>query len=134
MEHIKGNIFIYEQNKKTLAFIDIKGHLSGKLMKNIEYVQPRVIKELKQVILESGNEIGKIIVVDNYVFLTVRNHYNSKVDLTKFKDTITQLEPNQIYKTTGENYTECLDIIKDVNLPYTLEVYETSEWGVGWKK
>jgi hypothetical protein len=45
-----------------------------------------------------------------------------------------KLEPQNIYKTTAENYTECLDVIKEVDLPYTLEVYETSEWGVGWDK
>jgi len=134
MEHQKGNVFIYEKHKKTLAFIDLKGHLSGRLMKNIDYVQPRVIEELKKTILESGNEIGKIIQIRDYVFVTIRNHYNSKVDLNKFKTIMQKLEPQNIYKTTAENYTECLDVIKEVDLPYTLEVYETSEWGVGWDK
>lgn len=119
------NVFTWETNKKILAFIDIDGHLSGSLMKNIDFRQPRIISELKEHIAKNGNSIGNIINISNYTFVTVRKHYASKVDLKKFEEMIALLDSNQTYKTTGENYTECLPFLAKYS---NIEIYESSSW------
>ena len=74
-----SNVFVYDKESKILAFITEKGHISGNIMKGIEFRMPRVITQLQNWIQDSRG-FGDILVLDNVVFVVYRKHYNSKVN------------------------------------------------------
>ena len=124
------NVFIIESpRKRTLAFATSGGYITGKLLKQIDFRQPNVIKQYKQ--LAQNSKIGDVLCVNGYVFVLVKKHYANKLtekDFTKIlKDNADKLNEYEL-KTTNDDYPQYKELI----LKYipNLEYRETGEWGV----
>jgi hypothetical protein len=116
--------------KKILAFTTQGGHVSGKLMKQIEFRSPEVIDKLKDKISQ-GNSIGDVIVIDTFIFVVYKKHYNTKMNRDKFEAVLKIAAPNiNKYRTkiTNEDWPDYQDLILQY-IP-SIEYRETSEWGV----
>jgi hypothetical protein len=124
------NVFKHEPDKRILAFTTQKGHLSGDLMKNIDFRLPREIEDLKKW-LEVERQIGDVFISRYVVLVVLRKHYNSKLTKESFNMTLQKALPilEQFkLKTTFESYAEFQNEILN-NLP-ALEICETSAWGI----
>ena len=122
------NVFTYEPHKYTLAFIDLNGTISGDLMKQIKYRQPKVIEKMHNFISSVELSIGDNFTIDDYVFIISRKHYRNKTNLILTEKALEDLTFNHM-KTTLENFPELKPLLDKFNI----EIYETSEWGV-WEK
>lgn len=124
-----SNLFNVENPSKfKLIFITQKGHLTGKIMKGMDFRQPKIIEELK-VKLEEKNEIGDVIIIKNNVFVIYRKHYNSRVDGQQFEKILKKALPSlsgMQFKTTNEDLPQFQKIILKY-LP-DIEYRESSEW------
>lgn len=126
------NVFDYEAKKHILAFITEGGHISGNLMKAIKFRSPKTIVKLQQKINE-GVKIGDIFVIDNYIFIVIKRHYNSSIKNEHFEILLNKIAPqlnNYQLKTTNEDYPKLRKIIENY-LP-GIEYCDTSDWGT-WK-
>lgn len=116
--------------KKIVAFITQGAHVSGKIMKQIEFRDPDVIIELKNKIANNSN-IGDVIAIGAYVFVVYKKHYNTKMNTEKFEAALKIAAPiiNK-YKTkiTNEDWPDYKELILQY-IP-SIEYRETSEWGV----
>ena len=125
----KDNLFNMEEpRRKILAFITQGGHISGKVMKGIEYRLPARIKQMKA-ILPQNNKIGDVIETDYVVFVVLRKHYNTKVSEKNFEEVIEKALPkisNQLLKTTNEDWPQFEHIIRK-HIP-NIEYRFSSEW------
>lgn len=124
-----NNVFNLETpRKRILAFITQGGHLSGKIMKGIEYRIPKAIIKLKEE-LQKDNSIGRIIEINDIIFVIYRKHYNSKVTVDKFDKFISDLEPElnkYKLKITNEDLPQFKEILEKY-IP-TIEYRASSEW------
>jgi len=123
------NIFQYEPNVKLLAFTTEKAHLSGTLMKNIDFRLPNEILALKER-AETGLKIGDIFVSRYTVFVVLRKHYNTKIKTEEVDKMISNIsaELNQYsLKTTNEDYPQ----LQEMLLKHLPQLYfaDTSAWG-----
>ena len=124
------NVFTLETPKKqTLAFTTQGGHISGELMKNINFRRPEIIQEFKKLVL-TNNNIGSVIEVKGYFFIVIRKHYNSKVDETTFRKAISlalsQISGGENFKTTNEDWPQFQSVIKEL-IP-NIEFRDRSGW------
>ena len=118
---LKEYLFKYEPNKTTLAFTTLGGHLSGTLMKNINFIAPDKIAKMK----EEVKEIGQMIFISDYCFVVLRKHYNTKVKIDHFKAILNNLPKDKVYKTTQEDFSELWD---EIEIPDYIEIYKSSNW------
>lgn len=130
---MKKNIGIYEPEKKILIFIDQKPYLSGPLIKNYFSFYPFAKSSLQQSMIEKGNDIGSVHTYKNLVFLIVRKHFNSKINVEQFKSILFNLPANEIYKTTKESFTDYAKVIENLknDLPYIVQFYDVSGFNNG---
>lgn len=124
------NVFRWEPQKTTLFFLTQGGHLSGDLLKSLEYRAPQIVKEMQEE-LAKDNTIGRYFELRGgiYGFLVVRKHYNSKPDAGQFASMLRSL-PARTFKTTLETHEVYAKVLKELALP-TIEIYNTSLWGKG---
>jgi hypothetical protein len=123
-----NNVFQYEEDVKVLAFTTQKAHVTGTLMKNIDFRLPNEILKLKEW-ANSGVETGDIFVSKYTVFVVLRKHFNTKIKTEEVDKMLTQIESelNQYkLKTTNEDYPQIQDLLSK-HLPH-LEFCETSAW------
>lgn len=125
------NLFEIETpRKKVLAFITQGVHLSGDIMKAINFRNPRVIEKLKK--NKENYKTGDVIEIDNYIFVVYKKHFNSRIDEKDFENllkNISFISPDEL-KTTNEHLSEFEDLIK-----YRLdgiEFRETVRWRSDW--
>ena len=116
-------LFKYEPEKTILAFTTLGGHISGTLMKNLNFVAPAKIKRMR----ERVEEIGQCILVDNVMFVVLRKHYNTKVSHDQFKMALNNLPKDRLYKTTKEDFITQWNSVPVAD--YGIEIYESSQWG-----
>ena len=125
----KNNLFNIEQpHRKILAFVTQGGHLSGQVMKNIDYRLPARIEKMKTILVEQ-NEIGSVIETDYVVFIVLRKHYNTKMSEKTFEDVLVKALPNIsdiLLKTTNEDWPQFEHLIRKY-IP-TIEYRLSSEW------
>lgn len=131
MNLIKKSLFLFEENKKILALIDLGASKSGKILQNIDFVQPRIIKELQNFVKNNDLKIGDVVYIDRYVFFIVRKHYNTRFKEDLFKEIV------GVFDTSKETYKTTLEVSKSMTpyLEYFLKhtkanvlVYKSSEW------
>jgi len=125
-----SNVFKYEQDSRVLAFTTAKGHVSGTLMKNIDYRLPSDIISMKEW-STNGVAVGDIFVTKYIVFVVLRKHFNTKISLEAVDKMLSQLAPqlnNYKLKTTNEDFPQLQDLLQK-HIPQ-LEFHETSAWGV----
>ena len=124
-----SNVFNLEpENKKVLAFITQGGHISGQIMKGIEFRLPARIEQMRE-ILNKNNKIGDVIELDYVVFVVVRKHYNTKLTEKTFEEALVKALPNLshlLLKTTNEDWPQFEHIIKK-HIP-NIEYRESSDW------
>ncbi len=123
------NVFQYEPNVKLLAFTTEKAHLSGTLMKNIDFRLPNEILALKKR-AETSLKIGDIFVSRHTVFVVLRKHYNTKIKTEEVDKMLSNIsaELNQYrLKTTNEDYPQLQEMLSK-HLPQ-LYFADTSAWG-----
>jgi len=100
----------WEPEKKTLFFITQGAHASGVALKNLEYLQPSVLEELKRMVATTKPAIGSVISVqERYVFIVSRKHYSSKHDLDLVKKALLTLKGS--YKVANEDFPTILDMV-----------------------
>ena len=125
------NVFQYQKETKILAFTTQAGHVSGTLMKNIDFRSPAHILKLKEWCSESPRQNGDIFETSLYVFVVLRKHYNNKLSEKMF-DTALSKNLNKLksknLKTTFEDFSDYKEQVFK-HLP-NLKIYEKS----GWKK
>lgn len=125
----KDNLFNMEKPiRKILAFTTQGGHISGKVMKGVEYRLPARIEQMKA-ILPQNNKIGDVIETDYVIFIVLRKHYNTKVSEKSFEEVIEKALPkisNQLLKTTNEDWPQFEHIIRK-HIP-NIEYRFSSEW------
>lgn len=126
-----SNLFnLEESKKKILVFTTQAGHLSGVIMKAIDFRLPTRIEVLKDE-LKINNEIGRVIETDYVVFIVLRKHYNSKVTEKQFQEillkALPKLEGIQL-KTTNEDWKQFEHIVKSA-IP-SIEYRESSAWPI----
>lgn len=120
------NIFKHEPDKLIMAITTEGLHLSGDLMKAIDFRQPRVIEKLKAM---QSSKVGTTILIDGYLFIVGRKHYNSKFDLKKIDEIITEVKEkysNTILKITMEDFPEVMQ--KFAEQLENIEICDTSKW------
>ena len=125
------NVFQYQKETKILAFTTQAGHVSGTLMKNIDFRSPAHILKLKEWCLESPRQNGDVFETSLYVFVVLRKHYNNRLSDKMFNTVLSKnLDKLQSHnlKTTFEDFSDYKNIVIE-NLP-NLKIYEKS----GWKK
>jgi hypothetical protein len=125
-----SNVFKYEQGSKVLAFTTAKGHVSGTLMKNIDYRLPSDILSMKEW-SANGVTVGDIFVTKYIVFVVLRKHFNTNISLEAVDKMLANLAPElQSYKlkTTNEDFPQLQDLLQK-HIP-SLEFCETSAWGM----
>ena len=123
------NIFQYEPNVKLLAFTTEKAHLSGTLMKNIDFRLPNEILALKER-AETGLKIGDIFVSRHTVFVVLRKHYNTKIKLEEVDKMLSNISAQLSQynlKTTNEDYPQLQELLQK-HIPQ-LQFAKTSAWG-----
>ena len=124
-----SNIFNLETpRKKILVFITQGGHLSGKIMKGIDFRLPKVIEELKEE-LSKDNSIGRIFEIRDIIFVIYKKHYNTKITSDQFNKLLqksSSILNNYKLKITNEDWPSFKDIIIQ-NIP-DIEYRESSEW------
>lgn len=123
------NVFQYEPKVKILAFTTEKAHVSGTLMKNIDFRLPSEILSLKNW-AESGSKIGDIFIGRHAVFVVLRKHYNTKIKLEEVDKMLSKVAlqlQNYELKTTSEDYPQIEDLLSK-HMP-NLKFYNTSAWG-----
>lgn len=128
------NVFLLEYpSKQTLAFTTQGGHLSGKLMKNIDFRRPEIIKQFQEVVKQKTPQIGEVITIQNYSFLILRKHYNSRLNTVAFTQAIAAALPAlktagflDNLKTTDEDFPEYMEILKSL-IP-NIEIRPESGW------
>jgi hypothetical protein len=118
-------LFKWEPEKKILFFITQGAHVSGTALKNLEYIQPLIIEQLKRYVDGLKPAIGSVIPVqDNYIFIVSRKHYSSKHDLDLVRKALMKLQG--IIKMSNEDFP---DIVKLVSTEFTnIELKTTSNW------
>jgi hypothetical protein len=124
------NVFQYEPNVKLLAFTTEKGHLSGTLMKNIDFRLPNEILALKEKV-DSGLKTGDVFVSRHTVFVVLRKHYNTKIKLEDVDKMLSKISADlSLYhlKTTNEDYPQLQELLIK-HIPH-LQFADTSAWGV----
>lgn len=123
------NLFEIEYpRKKILAFVTQGGHVSGEIMKNIEFRMPKVIEQFKKR-ASDGLEIGDVLILQDCVFVVYKKHYNSKILKEKFEIILNKVAPelNEFsLKTTDEHLPEFKDLI--LNYLPDIEFRKTSKW------
>ena len=123
------NVFQYEPKVKILAFTTEKAHVSGTLMKNIDFRLPNEILAVKNW-AESGVKTGDVYVGRHAVFVVLRKHFNTKIKLEGVDKMLFKIADQlQDYKlkTTNEDYPQIQDLLSK-HLPH-LQFCETSAWG-----
>lgn len=125
------NLFTWEPERYTIAFTTQSGHLSGKLMKDINFRRPDIIKTLKTRIQKNKPNIGDIVVVRNYIFVILRKHYNTRINKTQFRDIIKGIVPNilketTMFKTTSQDFPLFEEDL--VELIPNIEIRRESGW------
>ena len=123
-----SNVFKYERDSKVLAFTTAKGHVSGTLMKNIDFRLPSDILSMKEW-SANGVAVGDIFVTKYIVFVVLRKHFNTKISLEAVDKMLAQLAPelnNYKLKTTNEDYPQLQSLLQQ-HLPQ-LEFCDTSAW------
>lgn len=114
----KTNIFRWEPHLQTIAFTTESGHLSGILMKNIQYRRPEIIEELQRIVKETSPRIGDVITIKNYSFVILRKHYNNKITEKTFSDALHKAFPSlehfSGFKTTDEDFPRFVEILKAI--------------------
>jgi hypothetical protein len=123
------NLFTYKDlDQKFLVFATLGGHLSGTLMKNIDYRLPKEIQKFKDW-LDEGRSIGDVFISKYVVFFVFRKHYNSKVKEDQFeallKQNTDQLKSLKI-ATTNEDLPQYKELIQK-HIP-NIEYRDTSKW------
>lgn len=123
------NLFTYkDRDQKFLVFATLGGHLSGTIMKNIDYRMPQEIQRFKNWLAEDRS-IGDVFVSQFVVFFVYRKHYNSKINSDQFKELLEQksefLKPYKL-ATTDEDLPQYKEMIKQY-IPH-IEYRETSKW------
>lgn len=125
-----NNIFVYDNSSKVLAFITEKGHVSGNIMKGIEFRSPKVIDSLRNWI-EDKRGFGDIFVSDYVVFVVYRKHYNSKVTDKDFETLLQKVTPqlqSHNLRITNEDLPQFKNLITQY-LP-NVTYYERSNWEI----
>lgn len=126
---MESNLFNVESPSKfKLVFITQKGHITGNIMKGMDFRLPRTVEKLKEK-LEEKNEIGDVIIINNSVFVIYRKHYNSRVSEQEFEKVLKKALPSlsgMQLKTTNEDLPQFQKIILKY-LP-DIEYRESSEW------
>lgn len=124
------NIFLWEPHIQTIAFTTESGHITGTLMKNINFRQPEIIKELRRKVNETKPRTGDVITIKHYSFIILRKHYNTKLTEDTFSNAIKKalpcLEAFSRFKTTDEDFPQFVDILQK-QIP-RLEVRTKSGW------
>lgn len=123
------NLFEYkDKEQKFLVFATLGGHLSGTIMKNIDYRLPKEIERFKNW-LAQGRSIGDVFVSKYVVFFVYKKHYNSRVKDDQFeallKQNSDQLKSLKI-ATTDEDLAQYKEMIQQ-HIP-NLEYRDTSKW------
>lgn len=121
-------LFKFEPNKHYLALVDLSAAKSGDLMKNIDYVAPRMIERFQKEAKTGKYKVGDYIIIDRFVFFFVRKHYRTKFNLKEFAKVAANLPYCLSYKTTVENeqFKPYVEILLDIYDQF--EIYETSDW------
>lgn len=124
-----SNIFNLETpRKKILVFITQGGHLSGKIMKGIDFRLPAVITKMKEE-LANDNSIGRVFEIRDIIFVVYKKHYNTKLttaQFDKFLEKIAQQLNQNNLKITNEDWPNYKDVI--IKYIPTIEYRESSEW------
>lgn len=129
-----SNLFTFDKERKILAFITEKGHISGNIMKGIDFRMPRAISELNNWMQDSRG-FSDILITDHVVFVVYRKHYNSKVNDKDFIKLLDKVAPQlQDYKLRITN--EDLPQFKNLITQYFPDIayYERSNWEITKKK
>jgi hypothetical protein len=129
-----SNLFTFDKERKILAFITEKGHISGNIMKGIDFRMPRAINELNNWMQDSRG-FSDILITDHVVFVVYRKHYNSKVndkDFTKLLDKVAPQLQDYKLRITNEDLPQFKNLITQYfpNIIY----YERSNWEIIKKK
>ncbi|MFW5889575.1 MAG: hypothetical protein ACOCUD_04260 [Bacillota bacterium] len=125
------NVFhIIDPEEMILAFTTKGGHVSGNLMKGIEFREPDVIKELKHR-TKLKTKIGDVIRIRNYYFVIYKKHYNSKITSADFEHVLKlakeKIDNNDKLKTTIEDIEKFKDVLVDY-FP-NIRICKRSDWG-----
>lgn len=123
------NLFTYkDKNQKFLVFATLGGHITGTIMKNIDYRMPQEIERFKSWLAE-GRSIGDVFVSKFVVFFVYKKHYNSKIKNDQFETLLEKktefLKPLKL-ATTNEDLPQFKEMIKK-HIP-NIEYRDTSKW------
>lgn len=97
-----ANYFVWEGKPLYICLIDKKGSISGEVMKQVQFRSPAAIDALKEKIKTNGAAIGSCFTTGlescPYLFIVVRNSYQSKYDEKTVKTILDTVLPQLIEK------------------------------------